>query len=994
MASTPKMEPATARARVQAAYAALPLAFEKNQGQTDERVKYIARTRGYTLFLTASDAVLALQSGGGSAGRANLRGKSQAAQAVGGKATGKNNEDGRDAKTAVVDMKLVGANPAPKIFAGSELPGKSNYFIGNDPKRWQSNVPQFARVSYEEVYPGVNLAFHGGERQLEFDFVVAANADTRPIAFHLSGAKTIETDRSGDLVISSAAGDVRFHKPVAYQQVNGKRRAVDAGFILSADNNVGFQLGNYDHSRELVIDPSVSVAYATYLGGNNVSAAEAITIDGSGNAYVTGQTTSTNFPGSPTRTSSSQTAFVTEINPTGSTLVYSTYLGGTVSDGAFGIALDKSGDAFVVGATESGDFPVMGGAYQSTLASGATNAFIAELNTSGTLTYATFFGGSISDSALGIAFDKATGVYAVVGAASSTNFPTKNAKQTALNGGSNGFVSLWNSSGNTLTFSTYLGAATADLVNSVALDASDNVYVTGKTSGSSFPTTSGAFQTTCGTGGGCNGGLSDAFVTVYNAAGSQYLYSTFLGGSNGDVGDGIAVDATGVYVTGVTESNTDFPVVSGGFQTAFGGGVNDAFVSKLNLTLSKLLYSSYLGGSGPETGASIAVDSGGNAYVTGQTESSGPSPFTGPNATQSALSGGYDAFVTEINPAGTKVLFSTYLGGTADEDDGGNFGAIAVNSFGGDIYVAGNTQSITSFPVTSGAYQTASSGATEDAFVASYSQPSFSMSAPAPAAVTPGGSATIGVTLTSLNGYTSPVNLSCTVTGAGSPLPQCGTFSVNPVTPTPTGAASNLTVTTTGLPTGALLHPRKFQYALWLPGIGLSVVGIVFSTSRSRRKALVLFVMIGVVSCGLLFLPACGSSNNTTTGGGCTTKPSVPTGLAASSVGSTTATLSWTAATAGTGCTVSSYTVYQNGTSIGTSTSTTFNVTGLTAGTKYSFTVAASDSAGSSAQSSALSVTTTTSGATPAGTYTVTITGVGTDANATTESVATTVTVN
>src|SRR5579862_5201093 len=607
----PEVASPGARARVQTAYAALPLAFEQNQGQTDERVKFMARTHDYTLFLTENEAVFSLQSGATLSRDLKGRGIMAAdSDKLGG------NKGDKAVKTALVDMQLIGANPPAKIAAGDELPGKSNYFIGNDPKKWRSNVPQFARVSYEEVYPGVSLAFHGAQRQLEFDFVVAANAEASPIAFRLSGAKNIKTDSSGDLVISSVAGDVRFHKPVAYQQINGTRQGVDASFALTADNKVGFQLGNYDHSRELVIDPSVE--YATYLGGTSNDAAEAIAVDSKGDAFVTGQTASVNFPGfsSPNKLTGTSDAFVTEMNPTGSNFIYSTYVGGSASNGGYGIALDKSGDAFVVGATDSADFPVT---TTTPLPSGATNAFIIELNPSGAVTYGTFFGGSQSDTALAIAFDQATGVYAVVGQASSPDFPTPHGLQTSLVGTSNGFVSLWNSSGNTLTFSTYLGAATADIVNAVALDSSDNVYVTGKTSGSTFPTTTGAFQIKCGTDGTCNGGLSDAFVTVYNSAGSKYVYSTFLGGSNIDIGSAIAVDSTGAYVIGVTVSNIDFPVVSGGFQTTYGGGANDAFVSKLNPTGSKLLYSSYLGGSEAETGAGIAVDAAGNAYVTGQT---------------------------------------------------------------------------------------------------------------------------------------------------------------------------------------------------------------------------------------------------------------------------------------------------------------------------------------------------------------------------------------
>ena len=980
------------RRQIQSTYTALPLAFEQNQGQTDDRVKYTARTSGYALFLTADDIVFSMQS----SFRAPLvreRPLEQKALRLAGDPAHRQH-DTRDS-FAVIHMQLTGANAKANIGASDLLPGKANYFIGKDPGKWRSNIPMYARVSYENIYPGVNLAFHGEQRQLEFDFVVNPGASPQPITLHFTGAQKIKTDDSGDLLIASAAGDIMLHKPFAYQQLNGAKQAVDAHFVLKAGNRISFELGEYDHSRELVIDPSVAVLYASYLGGSGADEAEAITVDSStGNAYVTGQTASADFPGasSTNKLTGAANVFVTEMNSTGSNFLFSTYVGGSGTDSGYGIALDKSGDVFVAGGTNSTDFPTTSGAFQTSLGSGAaSNAFIFELNTTGVLTYGTYFGGTGSDVAVGMAFDQATGVYAVVGSASSTDFPVKNALQGKLAGASNGFVSLW-SSGNALTFSTYLGAASGDTVNAVALDSSDNVYVTGKTSGPSFPTTTGAFQTKCGSDGTCNGGLPDAFVTEINSAGSKYVFSTFLGGMSNDLGDGIAVDATGVYVTGQTESN-DFPIVTGGFQPTF-TGINDAFVTKLNLTGSQEMYSSYLGGSAAQIGASIAVDSGGSAYITGQTDSS---DFPLMNATQSTLGGGNDAFVTEVNPSGTKLLFSTYLGGSQDEDDGGNYGAIAVDPYGAGIYVAGNTASGTTpgaFPVfpNPGAYQTAYGGGSTDAFVAKYTQQSFGISATSPNAVSPGNSATSTITLTALNGYDSPVNLTCTVTGSGSPLPTCSasSFSTNPLTPTAGGATTTLTITVPSS-SSALLAGRKFNYAAWLPIIGLSVIGLIWSFSDSERRYSIAFPMITIA--GLLLIPACGGNSSVSGSILCTSAPSAPTGLAASSTNSTSTTLNWTAAAVGANCSVTGYTVYENGKSIATPSATTFNVTGLTAGSTYSFTVAASDSAGISAQSSAISVTTASSG-TPAGTYTVTISGVGTDANATTQTASTTLTVN
>jgi len=610
----------------------------------------------------------------------------------------------------VVRMQLVGGNSLAKVSASGQLPGKSNYFLGSDPSQWHRDVAHYARVSYQDVYPGVSLAFHGAQRQLEFDFVVAPGANPAPIGFHITGAQGMQTDDSGNLVISSAAGDVLLHKPVAYQEQNGARQPVDARFVLKANHQVSFELGNYDHTHELVIDPSVS--YSTYLGGSGNDEGHGIAFDSSNNVYVTGQTASSNFP---TTTGAYQTSllgaanvFVTSIAASGSSLIYSTYVGGTGSLGDSGnaIAVDQtSGAAYVVGGTTSSNFPTTSGAFQTTLKGPKGNAFAFELSPSGSLTYSTYLGGTGTDVALGVALasDNSGDVY-IAGRTSSSDFPTLDPLQTS--GG--GFVTKLNSSGTALVYSTYLAVA-GDSVDAIAVDSSDNAYVTGQTLSSSFHTTAGAFQTTCGS---CTGGNSNAFVTVLNPGGNAYVYSSFLGGSVIDAGDGIVVDSSdNAYVTGVTESS-NFPTTSGAFQTTYGGST-DAFVTKVNPAGSALVYSTYLGGSAFDTGAGIAIDGNNNAYVTGETLSSN---FPTANPTQSALGGGSDAFVTELNSTGSQLIFSTYLGGSGDEDDGG-FGAIATN--GGNIYVTGDTDS-TNFP-TQSPYQAASGGGA-DAFVVKYSQ--------------------------------------------------------------------------------------------------------------------------------------------------------------------------------------------------------------------------------------------------------------------------------
>jgi hypothetical protein len=992
------------RGRIHSTYAALPLAFEQNQGQTDGRVKYTARTNQYALFLTTDDVVFSISS----PLRPPLTSKRflehKAARLTGNSAY---THDGMKDRSTAIHMQLVGANAQPNTSASDLLPGKVNYFIGNDPGKWRSNVPVYARVNYQNVYPGVNLAFRGEKRQLEFDFIVTPGASPKPIMLHFKGAKKIKTDNSGNLLLASSAGGLMLHKPFAYQRQNGMQQRVDAQFVLKAGNRVSFELGKYDHTRELVIDPSVAVLYATYLGGSGEDDGFAIAVDGSGDAYVTGQTASKNFPtvpGSYSVTNAAPTgdfdAFVTKIASNGSGLVYSTYVGGDDNNSSGNaIALDASGDAFVTGGTASTTFPVTPGAYQGTYKTGATsNAFVLKLNPAGSaLIYSTYLGGTVGDVANGVAVDASGNAY-LGGLTSSGDFPTLNPLQT-FPGAYSGFITKLNSTGAALVYSTYLnlGGAIEDGIHAIAIDSADDAYVTGAASSStSFHTTPGAFQTQCGTNSTCNG-LSDAFVTVINAAGNGYVYSTFLGGSSTDVGDSIAVDSSfNAYVTGSTESS-DFPVKAA-YQVAYGGNT-DAFVTKLNPSGSALVYSTYLGGAQFDQGGGIAVDSGGNAYVTGLTNSS---PFPTADPTQATLAGGSDAFVTEFNPAGSKLQFSTYLGGSANENAGTAYGAIAVGTFGGDIYVTGNTESTNTsslpFPVTIGAYQTTFGGLPTDAFIADYGQSSFSLAA-TPAAVAAGSSATSTVTLTSLHGYSSPVNLTCTVTGSGSPLPTCNasSFSPNPVTPTSGGATTTLTITVPSS-SGALLPWRKpnyvtFNHPMRLPIVslalfGLILIGLIWSFSNSYRPICIGFAVI--TTSGLLLLPACGGKTSLS-GALCPAAPSAPAGLAASSTTTTGTTLKWTAAAVGANCTVTGYTVYENGKSIGTPSTTTFNVTGLTPATTYSFTVAASDSAGLSAQSSAVSVTT---GGTPAGTYTITITGVGTDANATTETVSTTLTVN
>lgn len=860
-ANAPARAQQASRARTN--FGALPLAFEANQGQTDPQVKYMARGAGYTVFLTPNDTIFALHSASQSATPAvNFAERSRARLA-------------EKPITASISMKLSGGNSQPQIAAQNELPGHSNYFIGSDPSQWQTGVKQYQRVAYRDVYPGVDMAFHGQQRQLEFDFIVAPGASAAPIAFDIAGAAKISTDAAGNLVLASKAGNVLLHKPVAYQEKNNTREAVDAGFVVEANNRIGFTLGNYDRSRELVIDPTIT--YATYLGGTLEDDAYGIAIDGSGNAYVTGQTASTDFPTKNPKYGSYQggtyDAFVTEISATG-TLVYSTYLGGSSADSGNAIAVDGSGNAYVAGGTSSINFPVVSG-YQNSN-QGGLDAFVTELSSGGsTLVFSTYLGGSGDDVGHGIAVDS-TGVY-VVGSTASSNFPdTSTGFQTTISGTSNGFVAkvVPGSPSSTLAYSSYLGGGTGDYASSVAV-ASGQAYVTGATENlnGNFPLKNPQQPNCGGAASGC-GGVYDAFVTVVNAAGSPLVYSSFLGGTGIDQGYSIAVDNSGdAYVTGFTQS-TNFPLKSALYGTF--KGTQQAFVTETNITSTggTLVYSTYLGGSLTQTGTGIAVDGSGNAYVTGQTNST---DFPTANATQKTIGGGTDAFISEIASGGGSLTFSTYLGGPQNENSstGAAIGAIAVDSTGANIYVAGNTAG--GFPVVN-AEQSTFGGGSDDAFVAAYATGSSSSSnftiangALSNTSGSPGVLANATITVNSTGGFNSAVTLACAVSPAVTNGPTCG-FTGSPVTPAANGSGTaTLNVATTAA-SARLAPPASGRsgmlYAAILPVFGLTMVGAAFGPSGSRRRKLFGFMLLGMVLTGLLILPACSSSSSSGGGGG------------------------------------------------------------------------------------------------------------------------------
>jgi hypothetical protein len=677
-------------------YGKVPLSFEANQGQSDSRVRFLSRGNGYSLFLTSNEAVVVLRQSEADQSRNDLR---VARTAVG----------ARHRKSAVVRMRLVNANPRPQAAGHDELPGKTHYFIGNDPARWRTNIPTYAKVRYEGVYPGIDLVYYGNQGRLEYDLVVAPRADPGVVALAFEGAREVRIDARGDLVLTVEGGEVRQHKPVVYQEVAGVKREVVGRYVMKGPCQVGFRVAAYDPSRPLIIDPVL--VYSTYLGGSSVEVGHDIAVDGAGRAYIAGVTGSTDFP---TTAGAFQTtngggeqfngdAFVAKLNASGSGLVYATYLGGSADEQRVDVAIDETGNAYVTGDTTSTDFPTTAGAVQTTSA-GDIDAFVTKLNATGSgLVYSTYLGGSSLDAGTGIAVDGA-GSASVTGFTLSTNFPTTaGAVQTTYAGGNgDAFVTKLNAAGSGLVYSTYLGGSDVDTGFGIAVDGAGSAYVTGSAR-TSFPTTAGAAQTTYA------GGNGDAFVTKLNATGSGLVYSTYLGGSDFDTGFGIAVDGAGsAYVTGFARS-TNFPTTAGAAQTTYAGGDADAFVTKLNTAGSGLVFSTYLGGSSDEVAEGIAVDGAGSAYATGGTASTDFSTTAG--AIQTTHGGGFtDAFVTKLDTTGSALVYSTYLGGV-DNDSGS---AIALNGLG-NAYVTGFTGS-TNFPTTAGAVQTTLAGE-GDAFV-------------------------------------------------------------------------------------------------------------------------------------------------------------------------------------------------------------------------------------------------------------------------------------
>jgi uncharacterized repeat protein (TIGR01451 family) len=719
-----------------ASLAQLPLVFEANQGQTDSRVKFLARGNRYTLFLTADAAVLALQ------------------ESV--------DRNGRSARhAAVLSMELVSSNPQAEIKGADKLPGKSNYFIGNDPARWHRNIPQFARVRYRDVYPGIDLIYYGNQGRLEYDFEVAPGSDPGLVKLKFHGPEPLAVAPNGDLEIQIGGGQVRLEAPRAYQNIGGQQRPVQGRFELRGRHQAGIRLGSYDRTHALVIDPVLT--YSTYLGGNGnegcsvilgtgvpVSGCPAVAVDFATNAYIAGSTTSTDFPvtTSPYQAGLKGTAniFVSKFNSLANTLEFSTYLGGTGTDYTAGIGVDSATDVLVGGTTSSPDFPTTTSTYCTSLAAqfrtqcapGFQNspananfhAFVTKLDPTGqVLYYSTYLSGNGTEIATGFTVGQSDQNAYIIGTTTSTNTPTATAIFPATLGAyqpipaSGSTIQFFMSKiepilsgASSLRYSTYFGGGNPSngvaLGGGIAVDVNNNVYITGGTNflhvgaSNDFPILN-AYQscldvpastttTSCPT----NVTATDAFSAEFNPnaqTGSQLLYSTYVGGSSNDVGYGIGTDGTNAYVTGSTASS-DFPVTGTGvYQSVYGGGPSDAFLAKLanpvatgsTPGLVTLAYSTFLGGLATDVGLAATVDNDQGARITGWTNSPNIPELN--NTIQSGYAPGNDAFVARIDTTGLTPTapghYFTYLGGTGTYGTG-----IAVDPQDSS-YVAGETAS-------------------------------------------------------------------------------------------------------------------------------------------------------------------------------------------------------------------------------------------------------------------------------------------------------------
>jgi uncharacterized protein (TIGR03437 family) len=622
-------------------------------------------------------------------------------------------------------LRFLGSNRQAREEGLGET-GKVNYLVGSDPARWRTDVSAFARIRYRELYPGVDLECYGTGGTLEYDLLVAPGRNPEQIEMAWDGGAALELNASGELSLPLAG--LRLRKPVMYQDLKGLRQFVEGGYRITGRNRVRFRVGPYDHTRTLVIDP---VVFSTYLGGSgdeNLAyasddfATTAVAVDLDGNMYVTGNTTSLDFPlAAPFQATSKANGevFIAKLDPTGSKLLYCTYFGGSSGDRAFGIAVDSAGSAYVAGRTHSPDLPVAN-AFQPSLRRYEAG-FLVKLSPDGrSLVFATYLGGLNNDDITAVAVDAAGSAY-VVGETQSADFPLANAAQTRFGGNFDAFVTKFSPEGDKLVYSTLLGGARGDDLQGITVDYSGYAYVAGYTTSADLPTVNPLQSKFAGT-----SSQPNALIARLDPRGAL-IYCTYLGTSSGELGLGVAADSSGnAYVAGLT-AGSNFPVTQDAFQKTFGGGAADAFLIKLNASGSNLTYSTYLGGTGNDVGMAVSLGSFGDVFLTGSTDSP-DLPQVGADLQQGYGGGPADGFVAALTGSPIRPRYLSYFGGGGQD----NSMAMAVDAAGG-VYLAGVTATQSSF-ATHGAVQATYGGGRSDGFAAKVTTNQTKLLVPLPAA--------------------------------------------------------------------------------------------------------------------------------------------------------------------------------------------------------------------------------------------------------------------
>ncbi|MGE0131651.1 MAG: SBBP repeat-containing protein [Blastocatellales bacterium] len=677
-------------ARVLETYAKAPLSFEPRDQSSGE---FFSRGQGYSLSINSQEVALTLR-------QTQRQRRSTRRQLV----TSREDEDPPQPPTQslTLTMKLIGADPSSRGETLDPLPGKRNYFLGNDQSRWRSNVPTFAKLRYRAVYPGVDLVYYGAGQQLEYDFIIAPGADPRKIRLAFDGAKGIRIDDSGDLVLITEFGEARQRRPIVYQETNSGRRQVAGRYTFWGRDQVGFEIGEYDPNLPLVIDPVI--VYSTLLGGSDYDSALIMLTDSAGAVYLAGLTTSDDLPARvgprPTHNGGSSQncangctdAFALKLNAAGTAVEYATYLGGSNDDFGVGLTVGGDGSVYLTGYTDSPDFPVTPGAIQPAMLD-QRDAFVARIDSGGArMVYSTYLGGRGGDRAFNVVADAEGNAY-VAGRTESSDFPTARAFQSATKAPNDldGFIAKINPFGTELIFSTYLGGSEEDQCNAIAIDSENNVYVTGSTASADFPVTPGAYQTEIND-------SDDVFIAKFKPDGSEPVYSTFIGGDDSDVGFSLTLDAANnAVVTGFSASFSgahSFPLINPLqrdilFSTVLGPGL-DTIIFKLSAAGDKLLYSTFLGGFGADdSNGAIAVDARGRIYLSGATGSY-DFPVTSDAFQLNHGLWGFDrsdAYVAVIDPSRSgwdALIYSSFLGGVGDD-----YGQSAAIDARGNFYVAG-----------------------------------------------------------------------------------------------------------------------------------------------------------------------------------------------------------------------------------------------------------------------------------------------------------------